>query len=66
MCGIIGIASRGPLVTVNGWTAAAQRWRIAGPDDNGFGGQQSEMLALPNAGWPIIDLSPGGHQPMHR
>ena len=66
MCGIIGIASRAPI-SHRGWldagcTAMAHR----GPDDSGSWWSPSGQVGLAQRRLAIIDLSPGGHQPMQR
>lgn len=65
MCGIIGIASQIPIAA-RGWldagcTAMAHR----GPDDSGSWWSASGNVGLAQRRLAIIDLSPGGHQPMH-
>src|SRR5438045_826124 len=65
MCGIVGIASRHP-VTDREWlsigcTAMAHR----GPDGSGSWWSRSGDVGLAHRRLAIIDLSPGGHQPMH-
>ena len=66
MCAIIGIASRAPI-SHRGWldagcTAMAHR----GPDDSGSWWSPSGQVGLAQRRLAIIDLSPGGHQPMQR
>src|SRR5476649_2352452 len=65
MCGIIGVASRHPLPSRqwldDGCTAMMHR----GPDDSGFWWSTSGNVGLAQRRLAIIDLSPGGHQPMH-
>jgi asparagine synthase (glutamine-hydrolysing) len=65
MCGIIGVASRRAL-TDRAWldtgcTAMAHR----GPDDSGSWWSAAGHVGLAQRRLAIIDLSPGGHQPMH-
>jgi asparagine synthase (glutamine-hydrolysing) len=65
MCGIIGIASRGATES-RGWLepgrdAMAHR----GPDDTGLWWSRDRAVGLGHRRLSIIDLSPGGHQPMH-
>jgi asparagine synthase (glutamine-hydrolysing) len=65
MCGIIGVASRHSLSN-RGWlkagcTAMAHR----GPDDSGSWWSANGNVGLAQRRLAIIDLSPGGHQPMH-
>jgi asparagine synthase (glutamine-hydrolysing) len=65
MCGIIGVASRHPLTDRkwldDGCTAMAHR----GPDDSGSWWSANGNVGLAQRRLAIIDLSPGGHQPMH-
>jgi asparagine synthase (glutamine-hydrolysing) len=65
MCGIVGVASRHPLLNREwlntGCTAMAHR----GPDDSGSWWSAGRNVGLAHRRLAIIDLSPGGHQPMH-
>src|SRR5437660_4268044 len=64
MCGIIGVASRRPLAD-RAWLddgCAAMMHR--GPDDNGSWWSPTGNIGLAQRRLAIIDLSPGGHQPM--
>jgi asparagine synthase (glutamine-hydrolysing) len=65
MCGIIGVASRHPILNREwldtGCTAMAHR----GPDDSGSWWSADGNVGLAQRRLAIIDLSPGGHQPMH-
>lgn len=68
MCGIFGGVWRGiPRHLERSLSGARQALRFRGPDDNGqevihFG---AATLALGHTRLSIIDLGPGGHQPMH-
>jgi asparagine synthase (glutamine-hydrolysing) len=66
MCGIAGfldcsVAGRTPSSTLHS-TLAALRHR--GPDDQGLWSSPGQMAHLLHTRLAIIDLSPGGHQPM--
>ena len=64
MCGIIGIASQSP-VTGRGWLAAGRdAMRHRGPDDAGEWWSADVCVGLGHRRLAVIDLSPGGHQPM--
>ena len=64
MCGIIGIASQFP-VTDRGWlTSGRDAMRHRGPDDAGEWWSTDACVGLGHRRLAIIDLSPGGHQPM--
>jgi asparagine synthase (glutamine-hydrolysing) len=63
MCGIAGIASREPVDRA-ALEAAAESLRHRGPDDSGIYLEPSRLVGLAHTRLAIIDLSPGGHQPM--
>ncbi len=64
MCGIIGVASLAP-VSDRGWLAAGRdALRHRGPDDAGEWWSADACVGLGHRRLAIIDLSPGGHQPM--
>jgi asparagine synthase (glutamine-hydrolysing) len=64
MCGIIGIASQSP-VSDRGWLARGRdTLRHRGPDDAGEWWSADACVGLGHRRLAIIDLSPGGHQPM--
>jgi len=64
MCGIIGIASQSS-VSARGWVAAgSDALRHRGPDDAGEWWSADGCVGLGHRRLAIIDLSPGGHQPM--
>ena len=64
MCGIAGCLALGPGESPDArWvTAATERIAHRGPDDDGF--YTDPDVALGYKRLAIIDLSPGGHQPM--
>ena len=64
MCGIVGIASHQPI-NQNALDAAVDRLRHRGPDSNGIYVGHAGRVGLGHTRLAIIDLSPGGHQPMH-
>ena len=63
MCGIVGLASREPVEP-----SRIERLRDSmthrGPDDAGAWLSSDRRVALGHRRLAIIDLSPGGHQPM--
>lgn len=64
MCGIIGIASR-LAVTDRAWLAVGRdAMSHRGPDDAGEWWSADGVVGLGHRRLAIIDLSPGGHQPM--
>jgi len=63
MCGIAGIASRAPLDRT-ALEAVAASLRHRGPDDSGIYIDSANRIGLVHTRLSIIDLSPGGHQPM--
>ncbi len=64
MCGIIGIASQSS-VSARGWLAAGgDALRHRGPDDAGEWWSADGCVGLGHRRLAVIDLSPGGHQPM--
>ncbi|PJI89799.1 asparagine synthase (glutamine-hydrolyzing) [Sphingomonas koreensis] len=66
MCGIAGVASRHELPR-SGWLGdAVGALHHRGPDDTGQWWSPDGRVGLAQARLAIIDLSPGGHQPMHR
>jgi asparagine synthase (glutamine-hydrolysing) len=65
MCGIVGIASKAP-VSHRAWlTAGRDAITHRGPDDAGEWWSHDGRVGLAHRRLSIIDLSPGGHQPMH-
>ncbi len=64
MCGVIGIASRIPVVE-RAWLAAGRDYmHHRGPDDAGEWWSEDGRVGLGHRRLSIIDLSPAGHQPM--
>src|ERR1044071_5323348 len=66
MCGIIGAASRLPLRDRTWLVAGRETLRHRGPDGAGEWRSADGRVALGHRRLAIIDLSPGGHQPMER
>lgn len=64
MCGIVGIAAAAPVAN-RAWVAAG-RDRLAhrGPDDAGEFWSDDGRVGFGHRRLAIVDLSPGGHQPM--
>jgi asparagine synthase (glutamine-hydrolysing) len=64
MCGIVGVVARNG---VHGVPLEAMRDTMAhrGPDDRGGWMSADGTVALAHRRLAVIDLSPGGHQPMH-
>ncbi|MET4119763.1 asparagine synthase (glutamine-hydrolyzing) [Bradyrhizobium sp. JR1.5] len=65
MCGIIGVASRRPLASREWLDAGCAAMAHRGPDDGGSWWSAKGNVGLAQRRLAIIDLSPGGHQPMH-
>jgi asparagine synthase (glutamine-hydrolysing) len=64
MCGIIGVASR-TAVSERQWLALGREvLRHRGPDDAGEWWSADGCVGVGHRRLAIIDLSPGGHQPM--
>ncbi len=63
MCGIVGYAGRGGIdaAVLDGMAAAMEH---RGPDDAGAWRSADGRVAFAHRRLAIIDLSPGGHQPM--
>lgn len=66
MCGIIGVASQGPVTDRKWLDAGCAAMAHRGPDDSGSWWSAAGNVGLAQRRLAIIDLSPGGHQPMHR
>ena len=65
MCGIVGIVSIIPQ-TQRGWlTIGRDAMTHRGPDDGGEWWSADGRVGMSQRRLAIIDLSPGGHQPMH-
>jgi asparagine synthase (glutamine-hydrolysing) len=65
MCAIIGIASRSPVFNDDWLVAGRNAMAHRGPDDSGSWWSENRSVGLAQQRLAIIDLSPGGHQPMH-
>src|SRR3954452_23513421 len=65
MCGIIGVASRRALADGAWLDAGCAAMMHRGPDDSGSWWSAAGNVGLAQRRLAIIDLSPGGHQPMH-
>jgi asparagine synthase (glutamine-hydrolysing) len=65
MCGIIGVASRRTITDRDWLDTGCAAMAHRGPDDSGFWWSASGNVGLAQRRLAIIDLSPGGHQPMH-
>ena len=64
MCGIVGIASQSEKVQPDLLEAMRDTMRHRGPDDTGVWLSSDGRIGLGHRRLAIIDLSPGGHQPM--
>jgi len=64
MCGIVGIASRSAIVNREFLGTMRDTLHHRGPDDAGMWWSQDGQVGLAHRRLAIIDLSPGGHQPM--
>src|SRR5712692_4406025 len=64
MCGIVGLASRVPIARPDLLVAMRDTMRHRGPDDAGVWWSPDRRVGLAQRRLAIIDLSPGGHQPM--
>ncbi len=64
MCGFIGITSRTPIQDHDLLLAMRDTMVHRGPDDAGVWLSQDGCVGLAHRRLSIIDLSPGGHQPM--
>ena len=64
MCGICGLASSAEPVPEGLVPAMTATLRHRGPDDEGQWASVDRRVALGHRRLSIIDLSPGGHQPM--
>lgn len=64
MCGFVGIASKVPLQRVDQLLTMRDTMIHRGPDDAGVFLSQDGRIGLAHRRLAIIDLSPGGHQPM--
>jgi len=64
VCGFVGIASKAPLQRVDQLLTMRDTMIHRGPDDAGVFLSQDGRVGLAHRRLAIIDLSPGGHQPM--
>ena len=64
MCGIVGIAARSPAGNPELLTVMRDAMTHRGPDDAGVWWAPDGRVGLAQRRLAIIDLSPGGHQPM--
>ena len=64
MCGIVGIFSKSPIDNPNRLLAMRDTMIHRGPDDAGVWWSSDNRLGLAHRRLAILDLSPGGHQPM--
>lgn len=64
MCGILGIASFKPIVDRSSFLIYLDTLRHRGPDDAGEWWSKDNRIGFGHRRLSIIDLSPGGHQPM--
>src|SRR5687767_5493280 len=64
MCGILGLASKAPIADGHMLIAGSETLRHRGPDDNGIWWSGDRRVGLAHRRLSIIDLTPGGHQPM--
>src|SRR4051794_35014039 len=65
MCGIIGLACPHPVAYHDWLEAGCTAMAHRGPDDSGTWWSAEGNVGLAQRRLAIIDLSPGGHQPMH-
>jgi asparagine synthase (glutamine-hydrolysing) len=64
VCGIVGIASRAPIPDPGRIVSMRDTMNHRGPDDAGMWVSPEGTVALGHRRLAIIDLSPGGRQPM--
>lgn len=65
MCGIVGIVSQKPVEHRDWLDAGRDALQHRGPDDAGTWWSEDLRAGLAHRRLAIIDLSSGGHQPMH-
>ncbi|MFT3867307.1 MAG: asparagine synthase (glutamine-hydrolyzing) [Nibricoccus sp.] len=65
MCGIIGVFSNSGGAQMEALTRMRDTMRHRGPDDSGLWWSADGKAGLAHRRLSIIDLSSGGHQPMH-
>ena len=64
MCGIVGIAGRVPITHRECLAVMRDRLQHRGPDDLGLWWAADGRVGFGHRRLAIVDLSPGGHQPM--
>jgi asparagine synthase (glutamine-hydrolysing) len=64
MCGIAGVISREPMVGNDLVREMLSAIGHRGPDDSGVEVMEGGRVTLGNVRLAVLDLSPGGHQPM--
>ena len=64
MCGIVGVAAPSPWADRDSLPRMRDTMRHRGPDDAGLWWSPDGRVGLGHRRLSIIDLSPGGHQPM--
>jgi asparagine synthase (glutamine-hydrolysing) len=64
MCAIIGVASRRTLTSREWLALGSATMAHRGPDDSGIWWSSEGTVGLAQRRLALIDLSPGGHQPM--
>src|SRR6185295_19623636 len=64
MCGIVGVASTSPIGELSLLTTMRDTLTHRGPDGAGVWWSADSRVGLAHRRLAIIDLSPGGHQPM--
>lgn len=65
MCGVVGIAAQAPQIERAWLQAGRDAMQHRGPDDAGLWWSDDGRVGLGHRRLAIVDLSPGGHQPMH-
>jgi asparagine synthase (glutamine-hydrolysing) len=64
MCGLVGITSSAPVASRTWLVAGRDAMTHRGPDDAGEWWSADGRVGLAHRRLSIVDLSPGGHQPM--
>lgn len=64
MCGIVGCISKAPVITQARFLEMRDTIAHRGPDDAGVWQSRGGDVLLGSRRLAILDLSPGGHQPM--
>jgi asparagine synthase (glutamine-hydrolysing) len=64
MCGIVGVVDQAPINNQALLLAMRNTMQHRGPDDAGVWWAEDKQVGLAQQRLAIIDLSPGGHQPM--